>query len=61
VVGADLLGRARRKAQRADAARLLFGGAAVLLLMVPSLRAYASAPLGFALGLSAGWAGPSAR
>ncbi len=37
---------------------LLFGGAAVLLLMVPSLRAYASAPLGFALGLSAGlgWA-----
>ena len=37
---------------------LLFGGAAVLLLMVPGLRAYASAPLGFALGLSAGlgWA-----
>ena len=37
---------------------LLFGGAAVLLLMVPSLRAYAGAPLGFALGLSAGlgWA-----
>ena len=37
---------------------LLFGGAAVLLLMVPSLRAYASAPAGFALGLSAGlgWA-----
>jgi drug/metabolite transporter (DMT)-like permease len=37
---------------------LLFGGAAVLLLMVPSLAAYANAPLGFALGLSAGlgWA-----
>jgi drug/metabolite transporter (DMT)-like permease len=36
---------------------LLFGGGAVLL-MVPSLRAYASAPAGFALGLSAGlgWA-----
>lgn len=37
---------------------LLFGGAAVLLLMVPGLAAYANAPLGFALGLSAGlgWA-----
>jgi drug/metabolite transporter (DMT)-like permease len=37
---------------------LLFGGAAVGLLMVPSLRAYADAPLGFALGLLAGlgWA-----
>jgi drug/metabolite transporter (DMT)-like permease len=37
---------------------LLFGGAAVLLLMVPSLAAYANAPAGFALGLSAGlgWA-----
>ena len=37
---------------------LLFGGGAVLLLMVPSLQAYASAPLGFALGLGAGlgWA-----
>lgn len=37
---------------------LLFGGAAVGLLMVPSLQAYASAPAGFALGLSAGlgWA-----
>ena len=32
--------------------------AAVLLLMVPGLAAYANAPLGFALGLSAGlgWA-----
>lgn len=37
---------------------LLFGGAAVLLLMLPSLQAYVSAPLGFALGLGAGlgWA-----
>ena len=37
---------------------VLFGGAAVLLLMVPGLQAYASAPLGFALGLGAGlgWA-----
>jgi drug/metabolite transporter (DMT)-like permease len=37
---------------------LLFGGAAVLLLMVPGMAAYANAPLGFALGLSAGlgWA-----
>ena len=37
---------------------LLFGGGAVLLLMLPSLQAYASAPLGFALGLGAGlgWA-----
>jgi drug/metabolite transporter (DMT)-like permease len=37
---------------------LLFGAAAVLLLMVPGLAAYANAPLGFALGLSAGlgWA-----
>ena len=37
---------------------VLFGGAAVLLLMLPGLRAYASAPLGFALGLGAGlgWA-----
>ena len=37
---------------------LLFGAAAVLLLLVPGLRAYAQAPLGFALGLSAGlgWA-----
>jgi len=37
---------------------LLFGGAAVLLLMLPSLAAYATAPLGFALGLGAGlgWA-----
>lgn len=37
---------------------LLFGAAAVLLLMVPGLEAYARAPLGFALGLSAGlgWA-----
>ena len=37
---------------------LLFGGAAVLLLMLPSLKAYVSAPLGFALGLGAGlgWA-----
>ena len=34
------------------------GGAGVTLLMVPSLAAYAKAPLGFALGLSAGlgWA-----
>ena len=37
---------------------VLFGGAAVLLLMLPSLQAYVSAPLGFALGLGAGlgWA-----
>ena len=37
---------------------LLLGGAAVLLLMVPGIDAYARAPLGFALGLSAGlgWA-----
>lgn len=37
---------------------LLFGAAAVLLLMVPGLRDYAQAPLGFALGVSAGlgWA-----
>jgi drug/metabolite transporter (DMT)-like permease len=37
---------------------VLFGGAAVLLLMWPSLKAYVSAPLGFALGLGAGlgWA-----
>lgn len=37
---------------------LLFGGAAVLLLMLPSLKAYVGAPLGFALGLGAGlgWA-----
>jgi drug/metabolite transporter (DMT)-like permease len=37
---------------------VLFGGAAVLLLMVPSLATYANAPLGFALGLTAGlgWA-----
>jgi drug/metabolite transporter (DMT)-like permease len=37
---------------------LLFGGAAVGLLMVPGLRDYANAPLGFALGLLAGlgWA-----
>jgi len=37
---------------------LLFGGAAVLLLMWPGLKAYVSAPLGFALGLGAGlgWA-----
>jgi drug/metabolite transporter (DMT)-like permease len=37
---------------------VLFGGAAVLLLMLPGLAAYANAPLGFALGLSAGlgWA-----
>ena len=37
---------------------LLFGGAAVLLLMLPGLQAYARAPLGFALGLLAGlgWA-----
>ncbi len=39
-------------------AGVLFGGAAVLLLMLPGLRAYADAPLGFALGLGAGlgWA-----
>lgn len=37
---------------------VLFGGTAVLLLMVPGLAAYARAPLGFALGLLAGlgWA-----
>ena len=37
---------------------LAFGGGAVLLLMLPGLAAYAQAPLGFALGLSAGlgWA-----
>jgi drug/metabolite transporter (DMT)-like permease len=37
---------------------VVFGGAAVLLLMVPSLAAYANAPLGFLLGLTAGlgWA-----
>lgn len=37
---------------------LLFGAGAVLLLMVPGLRDYAQAPLGFALGVSAGlgWA-----
>ncbi len=37
---------------------VLLGGAAVLLLMVPGLEAYARAPLGFALGLGAGlgWA-----
>jgi drug/metabolite transporter (DMT)-like permease len=37
---------------------VLLGGAAVLLLMVPGLEAYAKAPLGFALGLLAGvgWA-----
>ena len=37
---------------------VVFGGAAVMLLMVPGLQAYASAPLGFALGLGAGlgWA-----
>ena len=37
---------------------VLFGGAAVGLLMLPGLRAYAGAPLGFALGLLAGlgWA-----
>jgi drug/metabolite transporter (DMT)-like permease len=36
----------------------LLGGAAVALLMLPGLRAYAHAPLGFALGLlaGAGWA-----
>ena len=39
-------------------AGLLFGAGAVLLLMVPGLRDYAQAPLGFALGVSAGlgWA-----
>jgi drug/metabolite transporter (DMT)-like permease len=37
---------------------VLLGGAAVGLLMLPGLRAYAAAPLGFALGLTAGlgWA-----
>jgi len=37
---------------------VLLGGAAVLLLMVPGLKAYAQAPLGFGLGLLAGlgWA-----
>lgn len=37
---------------------LLFGAAAVLLLLLPGLQAYARAPLGFALGVSAGlgWA-----
>jgi drug/metabolite transporter (DMT)-like permease len=37
---------------------VLLGGAAVALLMVPSFAAYAGAPLGLALGLSAGlgWA-----
>jgi drug/metabolite transporter (DMT)-like permease len=37
---------------------VLLGGAAVGLLMVPGLRAYAEAPLGFVLGLTAGlgWA-----
>ena len=37
---------------------VLLGGAAVALLMVPSFAAYASAPLGFAYGLTAGlgWA-----
>ena len=37
---------------------VLLGGAAVTLLMVPSLSSYAQAPLGFALGLLAGlgWA-----
>ena len=37
---------------------LLFGTAAVLLLLLPGLQAYAAAPLGFALGISAGlgWA-----
>jgi drug/metabolite transporter (DMT)-like permease len=39
-------------------AGVLLGGAAVGLLMVPGLQAYASAPLGFALGLLSGlgWA-----
>jgi drug/metabolite transporter (DMT)-like permease len=37
---------------------VLLGGAAVVLLMLPSLSSYAQAPLGFALGLLAGlgWA-----
>lgn len=37
---------------------VLLGGAAVALLMLPGLHAYAQAPLGFALGLlaGAGWA-----
>jgi drug/metabolite transporter (DMT)-like permease len=37
---------------------VLLGGAAVVLLMVPGIDAYARAPLGFALGLGAGlgWA-----
>jgi drug/metabolite transporter (DMT)-like permease len=37
---------------------VLLGGAAVGLLMVPGIEAYARAPLGFALGLGAGlgWA-----
>lgn len=37
---------------------LLCGAAAVLLLLLPGLQAYARAPLGFALGISAGlgWA-----
>jgi drug/metabolite transporter (DMT)-like permease len=37
---------------------VLLGGTAVLLLMVPGLKAYAEAPLGFVLGLVAGlgWA-----
>jgi len=37
---------------------IALGGAAVALLMVPGLQAYARAPLGFALGLlaGAGWA-----
>jgi drug/metabolite transporter (DMT)-like permease len=39
-------------------AAVLLGGAGVTLLMVPSFKAYAQAPLGMALGLTAGlgWA-----
>jgi drug/metabolite transporter (DMT)-like permease len=50
VLGQPLTGRL--------ALAVLLGGAAVLLLMVPSLAAYAQAPLGVGLGLLAGlgWA-----
>jgi len=46
------------KMTRRLALAVLLGGAAVLLLMVPGLDAYAQAPLGFGLGLLAGlgWA-----
>ena len=50
VLGERLAGRV--------ALAVLLGGAAVVLLMVPGIEAYARAPLGFALGLGAGlgWA-----